>query len=86
MVNSPADSDIAVRSKPVSRFLAEIVAFGTTAPCASRTVPTIVPVTIWACVRGALTNIIAASTTSPKSNRVLFGFPIVHLHQPEGLL
>src|SRR5579864_7957184 len=82
MVNSPAASDIAERAKPVSRSLAVTVALGTAAPCASRTVPTIVPVTLCASARGAQTGIIAVPTTSPKGKRMEFRFPIARLRQP----
>ena len=44
-VNSPAASDMAGRTTPVSRFVAEMEAFGMAPPCASTTVPTMVPFT-----------------------------------------
>src|SRR5438876_10220554 len=48
MLKPPEASVSTVRSAPVPTFFAETDAFGTTAPCGSRTVPRIVPVMFWA--------------------------------------
>src|SRR5437762_12032596 len=48
MLKPPEASVSTVRSAPVSIFFADTDAFGTTAPCGSRTVPRIVPVMFWA--------------------------------------
>jgi len=48
MLKPPEASVSTARSAPVPTFFAETDAFGTTAPCGSRTVPRIVPVMFWA--------------------------------------
>src|SRR5437016_3234806 len=65
MLKPPEASATAVRSAPVSTLLAEIAAFGITAPWESRTVPRILPVTVCANDCGAFTSENMTTTSTP---------------------
>src|SRR5437868_1190216 len=80
MLNSPEPSDNVVRAAPVSRFLADTAAFGITAPCESRIVPSILPTTVWPTVCGPFKNTNAPATSTATRNRAFWTFlTIVHL-------